>query len=217
MWQNAGSVHEINMSKNFKLLISRDNQLYLHALEDFTMQPSETLYIIKGKYRTGQAATAVQNAGQNWVPGELTSDSLVAVQIQVAANEKVPVVPVAPARLESFLQALAEAGYVRIRLQGHEITRQEGSHKYNVVASGPTTMEVTVEEPKEGKDPPKPSPANASSFVDIVAVKKSPHLQIVPKLQYQTASNRMIFGYPEVHFKKAYRFTKGDFVNLAWP
>lgn len=205
------------MSRNFKLLISKDNQLYLQALEDFTMSPSEALYIIKGKYRTGQAATAAKNAGQNWVSGELTSDSLVSVQIQAAAGEKVPVIPVAPARLESYLQALGEAGYVRIRLQGHDITRQEGAHKYDVKVTAPTTLEVTVEEPKEGKEPTKATPANVSSFVDIVAVKKSPHLQILTKLQYQTATNRMIFGYPEVHFKKTYRFTKGDFVNLAWP
>jgi len=40
--------------------------------------------------------------------------------------------------------------------------------------------------------------------------------QVVTKLQFNAATSRFIFGYPEVHFKKIYRFTKGDFMNLAW-
>jgi hypothetical protein len=205
------------MNKNFKLLISsKDAQLYLLAVEDFSMPPSEPVYIVKGKYKLGQGATAVRTAGQNWIEGELTGDSLVAFGVMVGQGEKVPVVPVAPARLESCLQALAEAGFVRVRMAGHDITRQEGTHKYKVSATAPTTLEVAVEESKEGKPPLKATAANISSFIDISAVKKSPYLQIVYKVQYEAAKNRMAIGYPQVHFKKAYRFTKGDFVNLAW-
>lgn len=213
--QNAGNSHEIAMSKNFKLLISKDNHLYVQASEDFCMAPGEPIFVLKGKYRTSQAATAVKAASQNWIEGELTADSVVAVQIQAAPGEKVPELPKSPARLEVFLKALAEAGFVRIRLQAHEVARQEGTHKYTVKAASPTALEVMVTEGKEGKEV-KVTPANVSNFVDIAAIKKSPHLQVVTKLQYQMSTNRMMYGHPEVHFSKPYRFTKGDFVNVAW-
>ena len=209
------------MSKHFKLLISKDNQLYLLALEDFVQRPGEALYVIKGKYRTGQAASAVRTSGQNWVPGELASDSTVALQVIPAPGEKVPALPAGtPGSLESHLRSLAEAGFVRVRLQGHEIERQDGTHKYTVKATAPIVLEVQViDTTKEGKEAavPKATPANISSFIDVVAVKKSPYLQVVTKLQYQTANNRLNFGHPEVHFNKPYRMTKGDLVNLAWP
>lgn len=205
------------MAKTFKLLVSKDNQLYLSALEDFMQRPGEALYVIKGKYKTGQAATALRNSSQNWVPGELTSDSIVALQVIPAPGEKLPAIPATPASLEHHLRALAEAGFVRVRLQGHEIERQEGSHKYTVKATAPTVLEVQVTDVTKEGTVPKATPASISSFIDIVAVKKSPYLQVVTKLQYQTTNNRLNFGYPEVHFKKHYRMTKGDLVNLAWP
>jgi len=197
-WQKAGDFHEIPVSSKFKLFISKDGQLYLLALDDFSLPPSEPLYIIKGKYKLGQQATAVMKASQNWVSGELTSDTLVALVVLAEPSEKVQVtVPAIPARMETCLQALAEAGFVRVRLNNHEITRLDGTHKYKVVAASPTAMEIPVIEAKEGKEAAKASVHNIASFLDVAVIRKSPHLQIVYKVQYETTKNRLGIGYPQ--------------------
>lgn len=222
-WQGAGNSHEVPASKNIRLHIAKNCDLYMQALADFVQGPGEPLYIIKGKYKTQQAAAAAMTAGQNWLSGELTATTTVMVQLQQSANakEQPPTLPPGPCSLEAVLQALSEAGYVRPRLQGHEVTRLDG-HRFQVQASGSTVFEVTVidgtavGQDKQEKPPPKATPANVSGYIDLAAVKKSPYLQIITKLQFNMGTNRFIFGYPEVHFNKAYRFQKGDFLNLAW-
>ena len=194
--------------------------MYMQALKDFVQGPGEPLYVIKGKYKTQQAATAAMTTSLSWLQGELSANTLVIVQLQQSANSRDPplTLPSCPCTLEVVLQALSEAGYVRPRLQGHEVTRLDG-HKFSVTATGPTVFEVTVidvEGGSDGKPPPKVTLANLSGFLDLAMVKKSPYLQILVKLQFNAASNRFQFGYPEVHFSRAYRFRNGDFLNLAW-
>ena len=146
---------------------------------------------------------------------------MVLVQMAPGADkEKLPTVPSGPRTLEAVLQALSEAGYVRARLQGHEIARADGTRNYTVKATGPTVFEVavtdTTKELPQGAAPPKPTPTNISTYMDIGVLKKSPYLSIISKLQFNATTSRFTFGYPEVHLQKTYRFCKGDFLNLAW-
>ena len=167
------------MSKHLKLYVAKNHHLYMQALDDFEQGPGEAIYVIKGKYKLAQGAAAVRDAGPNWVSGELTADSPVTVQlINSASSQDLPVLPSGVNTFEAVLQALLEANFVRCRLQGHELTRVEGSRKFNVTSTTPAALEVTVvDTTKDPESVPKTSAGAVSNFVDISMVKSSPYLE----------------------------------------
>lgn len=200
------------MSKSFKLLVTQTGQLYFLALEDMVMGMAEPIYVLKGKYRTGQPATTLTTSSTNWFSGELSQDSHVSIHVVGHEGEKAPTLPKNPSTLQEHLKALAEQGFTRIRIQGHDVQRDNASNNYTVKHTSPIVLEVPVVEGQAAKV----TPANVGNTVDVVAVKKSPYICITPKLRFLMKTNRLDFGYPEVTFKKPYRFTKGAFINLAW-
>jgi hypothetical protein len=172
------------MSRNMKLYVGKDNHLYMQALDDFEQGPGEAIYVIKGKYKLAQGATTLREEGRNWVSGEMTEDSPVTVQLINSANvEKPPVLPSGVNTFDTVLQALCEANFVRCRLQGHEISRIDGSRKYKVTSTTPAAMEVSVlDTTKDPEAVPKTNASTLSSFVDIAMIKSSPHLQAAPAM-----------------------------------
>jgi hypothetical protein len=185
--QAAGNVLEFPTGKNLKLYVSKDHHLYMQALDDFEQGPGEAIYVIKGKYKLAQGATALRDASQNWVSGELTADSPVTVQLIHKGQDAPPVLPSGVNTFEAVLQALCEANFVRCRLQGHELSRVEGSRKYTVTSTTPAALEVTVvDTTKDPESGPKLGGA-VSNFVDISMVKSSPYLQ---------AAQVMVFAIP---------------------
>lgn len=138
----------------------------------------------------------------------MTEDTLVSLQSKKPLSRDIDRSPMA---LHSALVFLEGLGHVRIKIHLHTCEKVENSPgHYKVEVTEAAALEV-----KQLTDGEKVTPRNLSSCIDLAKLKKAPLLDIVHKVMYDSATNKMMSGYPGVHLKKPVRVKKADVFQLV--
>ena len=201
----AGSCTEIAFGKEYKIYLGSSGQIYIQVLQDMLFLPTTPLFVLKGKVKTGEAASSAKETSECWVSAEFMPDTLTILESKPDSLIKVAGVH----RMENLLQELAKQKLVMPRILGHTITRVGDTDNYEVKADEALVFDVGVNDEKM-----KATPVNIGAFTDMVALKKSPVIGIVVRLS-TTNSSRMNTNHPIVAFRKTTRATAGQFVQLS--
>ena len=120
-------------------------------------------------------------------------------------------IPCGPQPLRACLVFLEDVGHERVKLHLHEVKRkEEAASHYDVKVSEVAALEV-----KPVADNSKASIKNIGNLVKLSALKASPWVQIVHKLQFDPASNKIMSGYPGVYVKQPIRVKTSEVFKLC--
>lgn len=179
------------------------------------MPREKPLYLLKGKFKTGQAATALmQGEAGNYVEWSMTAGSEVNMRPSSPLTTALPeqVLP-----LQDFLSALELQGHVRVKLHKHKVEKPAvgpgvpggSSDKFLVTSAEPVALEPNV------KETGSPTLGSLGSYVDLGQTKASDLVRIVHRLEYDPKAKNITCGYPGIHLKKSLRISAGQAIPLV--
>jgi hypothetical protein len=182
--------------------------LFISSQEAQVLSKEKPLYLLKGRFKTGQAATAVMATGDDWVEWSMKPDSAVTLRPTTPLSAVLPdqVLP-----LSTFLSKLEALGHVRVKVHKHKVEKAEGPGVtgYKISTLEPVALEPVVREQGE------PSLASLAGFVDLSATKSSDLVQVVHRLEYDPKAKSINCGYPGVHLTKNIRIKAGQVIALV--
>ena len=196
----------------YKYAVSEDGHLYLCAQDDFVLPHTDSLFVIKGEAKQGQAAVKAMKDTQNWVPYKLEPNSPISVTFTAPVRGTFSEDPLP---LREFLQRLEEAGHVRVSVHLHTAIRDPttpGSYTITQADGDTACIQVKVEE--NLSESGELSYAKLGNYVDIPALKACPQLRLVHRFQFNPNINKLMSGFPAVYPDKPLKIEKGKVYKL---
>lgn len=207
---NAVKVDSGNALADF--FVTSKGGLVLQGKEDGLLSHTDVLFVLRGDAKQGPAAAKLMKDAENWVAYKLTPESLVAVTFTTPIKKEFPSEPI---RLKDCLRLLEDAGHVKVQLYLHTVSRDSGTPSTYTVSQSEAeqaALEIKIQENlQEASDL---SWSKISNYIDVVALKKCPHLQIVDRLQFNPALNKLSSGYPAVYPIQPIKIEKGKIGKL---
>lgn len=94
--------------------------MYLLAHADDVISDLKPIVQTRGKFSTDTAAASLMSKKSNWIEFNLTGDSQVLPELQMAKAHDIPSVPTT---LNAFLGKLEVLGFAAVKLRMHSIKR----------------------------------------------------------------------------------------------
>ncbi len=196
-------------------LIASEGALFILGLADDVISDVKPLCVLRGKYLTDPAAVAsMKDPLSKSVAFKLKGDSLITASV---TTKKTHSIPKQPMPLSALLEALSSHGLANFKLHKHSIALLD-SGDWEVNSDGNVTLEIPALGEKATDDLVPPTKDNFGNFLNLAALKTSPHVHIVLNLIVdETKSGAKIHGgMANVHLKVPIECKKDELIQLTW-
>jgi hypothetical protein len=205
----TGVVRVPGHKAHFDVVVDEDGHLYLYGKADGVVPVAPELCAFRGQYLIGGPANVAKAAAEDTIPWEVDTDEVKISATCRPALEK-PLGP-EPLTVRDFLKYLEENGIVRTKLIQHTVNKSEGGSTYDI-----KPVDAQVFKPDSSDKYTKaPQVHCLGNFVDLGAVKESPHVDVVHRVAFEKQSNLIKSGFPGIFLKRQYRIKEGDLLKLT--
>ena len=185
-----------------------DGAWYIKGLGDGVLDTRTKMGTLKGKYKTGAAASSViSDGGSHYVLALKSPEDLVTVNMSGELPDG-KTLPTHPCTIHTILKLLEASGKVNPTMPHHTF-KAEGD-TYTITCDETITLEVKADAKTR-----KYTTANVSGVCDLSMVQDSLYLGIVPSFDYQPRKNKFVPQYPGVWPTKSMSVKNGDFSRVG--
>ena len=197
----------------YSFYVTAEGSLWLYGEGEGVITQDDCLFSLRGTARVGPAATKSMKDSKSWVEYKMTGSDVVTLGFATPLKKEWPS---GPRPLNEAMHFLEQLGFVRVQIHLHSAARDPGSPgSYNIVATDAGAWDIGTETTFPDQDKDKPLAANQlAGYINVPDLKKCEHVCVVPKLQFNPSTNKIMAGFPAVYFKQNIQIDKGFLTKL---
>ena len=202
-------MHKQTLQRRNALHVNEDGACWIHGEGEGVISSEDCLFSLRGQAKTGPAAAKIMKDAKSWVEYKMTGSDLVTLTSATPLKKEFPD---GPRPLNEALHFLEQLGFVRVQIHLHTAARDPASTgRYDVQATDAGAWEIATETNFPEKDI---TAMQMASYINVPDLKTAATLRVVPKLQFNSNTNKMLAGYPGVFFKDSIQIEKGVLARL---
>jgi hypothetical protein len=193
----------------YSLHVNADGGCWIHGESEGIISKDDCLFQLRGQAKAGPAAAKTMKDSKGWVQFKMTGLDMVTMSSATPLKQEFPA---GPRPLNEALNFLEQLGFVRVQIHLHTAARDtESPGQHAVKCTDDGVWDIPTDTHFPDKDI---TTAQVASFINIPELKNAAMLQIVPKLQFNSSTNKILSGYPGIFFKENVQIEKGTLARL---